>query len=342
MPACAKCGTGLDGSEKFCPKCGQNQEVRPVFAGYRKKGFGKLCVAEAGHSDQLLESTKLMAKRQIIGLVGLVILLVAGVSVFAGIRFLDGTAKGGRTEDSAAVKSVEENKVEKVVNGGIVETHTIVGLFPLTGDLSIFGENSTATAGLAAEDIGVEYLIMGWRGDTWGDGLHAATTASARELGVVTTSANEIRFNPTQNNFRDEAQLPDRFVTEFVKQGAALNKIGFCLIAFDEAVSFLAEATKYSQLSQIIWIGSDGTVLSEAIKSNYTAAKFASEVKFINPMSRFGKLGTQSRHEHVSNHVITTLNRECDEYAYNTYDIIWALALAIDEVGYDRAAVKKV
>ena len=36
------------------------------------------------------------------------------------------------------------------------------------------------------------------------------------------------------------------------------------------------------------------------------------------------------------------LNRETDSYSYGTYDIVWSLALAIDQVGYDPEKVKDI
>jgi len=41
----------------------------------------------------------------------------------------------------------------KQPTGGGLTTHTIVGIFPLTGVLSTFGENSAEVAKLAASDV---------------------------------------------------------------------------------------------------------------------------------------------------------------------------------------------
>jgi len=327
-------------------------------------------------------------------------------------------------------------------DAGGVTTHTIVGIFPLTGVLSTFGENSAEVAKLAAADVnewleaegkdwrlrleiddtategpvgltkmqswfgegvtffagpqasgvaqeclafananqilyispsstspalsiaddylfrfcttddvqgpaiaavaqaaGIEHLIFGWRGDTWGDGLQAAAEASALELGIAIDS-NKLRYDPLQEAFTSEAALLDGYVSEAVASGVALEKIGFNVIGFEEVVPFMVEASKYEQLSQIKWIGSDGTAFSEALLQTPEAAQFANTVKFINAMNK-PEDGSEN-YARVRDHIQELLGRGTDAYSYNTYDIIWALAMSIDQVGYDAAAVKEV
>jgi branched-chain amino acid transport system substrate-binding protein len=327
-------------------------------------------------------------------------------------------------------------------DAGGVTTHTIVGIFPLTGVLSTFGENSSEVAKLAADDVnawleaegkdwrlrleiddtategpvgltkmqswfgegvtffagpqasgvaqellafananqilyispsstspalaiaddflfrfcttdevqgpaiaalaqaaGIEHLIFGWRGDTWGDGLQGAAEASLLELGIAVDS-NKLRYDPLQEAFTSEAALLDGYVSEAVASGVALDKIGFNVIGFEEVVPFMVEASKYDQLRQIKWIGSDGTAFSEALLQTPEAAQFAVDVKWINSMNK-PEDGSEN-YARVRDHIQELLGRETDAYSYNTYDIIWALAVAIDQVGYDAAAAKEV
>jgi branched-chain amino acid transport system substrate-binding protein len=323
-------------------------------------------------------------------------------------------------------------------------THTIVGIFPLTGVLSTFGENSAEVAKLAAADInawleaegkdwrlrleiddtategpvgltkmqswfgegvkffagpqasgvaqeclafanasqilyispsstspalaiaddwlfrfctddniqgpaigaivnaaGAEHVIFGWRGDTWGDGLQGAAEAAVMKYGIAVDS-NKLRYDPLQEAFTSEAALLDGYVTEAVAGGVALDKIVFNVIGFEEVVPFMVEASKYPQLREILWVGSDGTAFSEALLQTPEAAQFAYDVKFINSMNKPAEQTEQSNFDHVRDHIQELLGRETDAYSYNTYDIVWALAMAIDQVGYDPMAVKEV
>ncbi len=192
-----------------------------------------------------------------------------------------------------------------------------------------------------AEAAGVTNLIFGWRGDTWGDGLQGAAAVVAEDKGID-IYPQLLRYDPQKEEFTSEAALLDEYVADLVSQGVALSEIGFNIIAFEEVAPFMAEAARYDNLREIVWIGSDGTALSEALVSHPVASQFAIDVKFINSMNRPAEMTEQSRFDHVRDHIQATLNRETDSYSYNTYDIIWAFALSIDEVGYDSAAVKEI
>lgn len=209
--------------------------------------------------------------------------------------------------------------------------------FRFCADDSIQGPSIAAVAEAAA----VEHLIIGRRGDTWGDGMQEAVSDAALEAGI-STYIDGLRYDPIKETFTAEVARLDQQVTELANRGVPLEQIGFNLIAFEEAASFLAEAAKYPQLRNIVWIGSDGTAFSEAILSHPDASQFAIDVNFINPMGKFLQLGELSKYEHVRQHLNTTLGREPDTYSFNTYDIIWALALTIDRVGYDPIAVREM
>ena len=188
------------------------------------------------------------------------------------------------------------------------------------------------------EDAELDHIIFGWRGDHWGDGLQAAV-ADSLPAGVAVYS-EEIRYDSEEADFAELAADLDSFISDLVGQGYSLEKIGFNLIAFDEAALFLKEAAAYPQLKNIIWIGSDGTARSNAIAMNPIAAAFAAEVEFLSPAFRFYELGEHSNFYRLRQHIIDTLGREPDDYSYNTYDIVWALAHSIDEEGYDTNKVK--
>jgi serine/threonine protein kinase/ABC-type branched-subunit amino acid transport system substrate-binding protein len=359
------------------------------------------------------------------------------------------SAYGGRTDNGVGTGDTnDQSSGAPAVSGSVLPadsptgTVTIVGLFPLTGVLSTFGENSAEVAKLAAADVnewleaegrdwrlrleiedtategpvalskmqhwfgegvqffagpqasgeaqeclafananqilyispsstspglaiaddwlfrfctndiiqgpaigavikasGAEHVIFGWRGDTWGDGLQGAAEASARELGIAIDS-NRLRYDPLKEVFASEAALLADYVSQAVASGVSLNKIGFNIIGFEEVVPFMVEASKYPQLKQIRWIGSDGTAFSEALLRTPAAAQFANDVKFINTMHKTED--STANYARVRGHILQLLGRETDPYSYYTYDIIWCLAIAIDRVGYDSAAVKEI
>ena len=190
-----------------------------------------------------------------------------------------------------------------------------------------------------AKAAGIEHLIFTWRKDTWGDGLQGAAEASVLELGIA-VDKNKLAYDPLQEAFTSEAALLDGYVSDAVAAGVPLEKIGINVIAFEEVVPYMVEASKYPQLGQIKWIGSDGSAFSEALLQTPAAAQFAKEVKFINSMNK-PEDGSEN-YARVQAHVKELLGRETDAYSFNSYDIIWALAMTIDKVGYDSAAAKEI
>ncbi len=207
-------------------------------------------------------------------------------------------------------------------------------LFRFTVDDSAQGP---ALAALVKE-AGVENIILTWRNDTWGAGLQATTADFLNQEGV--NIYQKVQFDPQRTQFSNEVSLLAKYVTELEDQGIPPEKIGIILIAFEEAAFYLAEAANYDQLNRVLWIGTDGTALSEAILQNADAADFSARVKMIHTMSRAPSLALHSNRVHVNYQTRQTLGREIDAYAYKVYDIIWSLALAIDQYGYDPESVK--
>lgn len=191
------------------------------------------------------------------------------------------------------------------------------------------------------QESGAQQVIFAWRGDTWGDGLQKATAEALGELGIQ-VYPQQLRFDPLLEDFTVQAATLNDYVKDLVAQGVALNEIGIAAISFEEIVPFLMAANAYPQLKQVTWFGSDGTAYSAALAGSPVAAAFALETKFISTKSRPAAETEQSRFEHVRQHIQNTLNRETDAYSYNTYDMVWSLAMAIDEAGYDAAAVKAI
>jgi branched-chain amino acid transport system substrate-binding protein len=254
-----------------------------------------------------------------------------------GVKFFSGPQASG--EAMACLEFANSNKILFVSQSSTSPALAIADdwLFRFCTTDALQGP---AIARVAAE-AGVKHLIFSWRGDTWGDGLQSASAAAAGKLNIQ-IYPQALRYDPLLEEFTKEAALLDGYVKDLVGKGVPLKEIGFCIIAFEEIAPFMVAADAYPQLREIVWIGSDGTVKSEALISSAVASKFAADTKFISSMNRPEAFVATSKHEHVKNSLTERLGREPDAYAFNAYDIIWALALAIDEVGYDSEKVRAI
>ncbi|MBC7338684.1 MAG: ABC transporter substrate-binding protein [Firmicutes bacterium] len=184
-----------------------------------------------------------------------------------------------------------------------------------------------------AWEAGVRHLIISWRGDTWGDGLQKGISEAFPKLGGKVYPKG-IRYDPGLEDFPKEAALLNDYVNDLVRQGVPKSQIGIVLIAFEEVAPYMAAAAKYPVLKEVPWFGTDGTAHSAALQKHSVAGPFAAKARFVSTMFAPGA-AEKSRFDYVKDHVQSVLNRETDAYSYNVYDMVWCLALCMDEVGYD-------
>jgi branched-chain amino acid transport system substrate-binding protein len=189
-----------------------------------------------------------------------------------------------------------------------------------------------------AKEAGVKHLIYTWRGDPWGmgDTLQRASEVYAKGAGMQ-IYAKKLRYNYSLKNFAAQAASLNEYVSDLVKKGAALDEIAIVVIAFEEIAPYMSAASAYPQLKQVKWIGSDGTANLPALQQSPEGAGFAAATRFLNPVNSPEVGASRGK---VWAHAHSVLGRETDSYSYNTYDIIWTLAMCIDEVGYDSVKVK--
>jgi len=190
-----------------------------------------------------------------------------------------------------------------------------------------------------AKLLGVTHFLYIWRGDAWGDGLHAVSTGEARKLGL--NIELELRYAPDKTEFSAEVSQLATKVQDLLNRGVEANKIMVEIVGFDEVVAFLSAANDYPVLKQIRWFGSDGTAVTAAIFQDPAATQFAEQTKWINPLF-FAT--TPERKARVDAEVLRVLGRSPpDAYSYAAYSAVWAYALGLMATQkYDAEAVKAI
>ncbi|MEM3644107.1 MAG: ABC transporter substrate-binding protein [Nitrososphaerota archaeon] len=198
-------------------------------------------------------------------------------------------------------------------------------------------------AARVAYDQGVRYLVQVWRGDTWGDGLARATREAFLNILKKTGEAGDViegvRYDPAAKEFSAEVAKLSSLITDLAgKYGK--DKIGIDAVGFEEMVAFIAAAKAYPILSEVKWVGSDGTAGVSGLVKERELAEFCIKVQFLSPI---GTPGVSPHTEKVKKYVRDKLGRDPEPYAYNSYDALWTIALAIDLVDkYDSEAVKAI
>jgi branched-chain amino acid transport system substrate-binding protein len=187
-----------------------------------------------------------------------------------------------------------------------------------------------------AHEYGVKHLIFVWAGHDWADAVKDAAEDAAYSRGITTHA--EIRYNPDPEhaNFPGRAEELNHYVDGLTLDGVEPGEIAICIIAFGEMVDFVNAAAGYDLLRDVLWLGNDGGTWS--LERSETAKEFAADTGFITPGFR-PESGTKS--EDVRRRVLDALGREPDQSAYIMYDMIWSLAMAIDQHGYDAEAIRE-
>lgn len=186
-------------------------------------------------------------------------------------------------------------------------------------------------------DQGIRYVIPVWRGNTWGDGLKAATQKRFEELGG--TYLKGIRYSPGAKEFSAEVSSLASLVKDAINRYGA-DKVAVHYIGFQEAAVLFSQASEYPVLTKVRWYGSDGTALNKAIVGKSTAAKFAIETKHIAPYYA----PTESKsYMRVKDYLAKHGYYEPVPYSFNTYDSVLLATKSMLIAGkYDGEAIKKV
>ena len=186
-----------------------------------------------------------------------------------------------------------------------------------------------------AKKLGVTHMIFVWRGDAWGDGLAELAKKTAKELGIEVV--DEIRYAPEATEFSAEvARLVDT-INKLTAQGVPPEKIMVELIAFGEARAFLLTAADYDVLWKVKWFGSDGTAYESRLVKEPKVAEFSSKTRFVSPI--FAPTETP-KYKELLKEIKDRTGSTPEPYAYNSYDAVWVVALALMSANkYDADAI---
>lgn len=174
---------------------------------------------------------------------------------------------------------------------------------------------------------GVTHIIIVFRNDDWGQGLTSFVERFFTEAGGTVVA--KIAYDPKAPEFSAIVETVRAQIESLQGQGVPLDNIGVDIIGFEELASFLALAAGVDIFRQVKWFGSDGTALSEAIRSSPEAAAFADEVDWKNTIT----FAATDSSAYVFCVVKQRVGFTPDPYSLISYDAAWILTLAILAAG---------
>jgi branched-chain amino acid transport system substrate-binding protein len=184
-------------------------------------------------------------------------------------------------------------------------------------------------------DYGVKAIAVLQRADTWGDGLYAVVEENFKKLGG--TIIERVRYDPEKTEFSAELAVLASKIDGAIKTYGK-DKVGFLLLAFDEAAVIQSQAKDYPALMSVLWFGSDGHVWSDRLVEE--AGQYALIVRHIctyaTTTNSTLRMNFAEKHRAKVGYVPGT-------YSICLYDSIWLVAKAILEAATtDTTVLKKI
>ncbi|MFZ8788664.1 MAG: ABC transporter substrate-binding protein [Acidilobaceae archaeon] len=171
---------------------------------------------------------------------------------------------------------------------------------------------------------GVTHVIIVYRNDDWGKGLADFVELYSKDFKI--TIVDKIPYDPKAPTF---GPIVETVRAKIRGLGVDLSKVAIDLIAFEEGVGFLTEASKIEELGKVKWYGSDGTALSAELLKDPVASTFAAKAVWKNTIT-FAATDIAVR---VYWTVKDRVGYSPDPYSFISYDCLWVLALAIAYAG---------
>jgi branched-chain amino acid transport system substrate-binding protein len=202
------------------------------------------------------------------------------------------------------------------------------------GTLAIAGDNifrftpsdtleAVALVGLMKAD-GMTTIIPFWRNDAGNVGLQVATRALFAQVGSVKAG---VQYPATQPDFAAAlASLKTQVQAAITERGGTAG-IAVAHAGFDEVVDVFKLATTDQVLSSVRWYGTDGTALTEPLRSDPVAAAFARKVSFWAPIPGVDAAAS-ARWQPVAARIAAKAGSPPDAFGLAVYDAVWVAAQA--------------
>jgi branched-chain amino acid transport system substrate-binding protein len=173
---------------------------------------------------------------------------------------------------------------------------------------------------------GIRAIVPLWRNDAGNNGLHESVETRFQALGGRVTRG--FRYEPTTTDFSTATNAVASQIENLISGGVNPSRVAVYLAAFDEVVDVFHSAQANSTLSSTAWYGSDGVALSAVLVADHSAAAFATQVGYPNPI--FGlPAALRNRWQPIANAIEARTGIMADAFALSAYDALFVVNLAL-------------
>ena len=247
---------------------------------------------------------------------------LAGITAFkdAGVEIVIGPQSSAEV---AAIKSYAD------ANGVLVASQSSTA-----GSLAIPNDNifrftpsdtleAVALVGLIKAD-GMATIIPFWRNDAGNIGLQVATRELFSAVGTVKPG---VQYEATQPDIAGSLASLKTQVQEAIAERGGTADVAVAHAGFDEVVDIFKAATGDPVLSSVRWYGTDGTALTEPLRTDAPAAAFARQVNFWAPIPGVDREASD-RWQPIADRIAAKTGTQPDAFGLAVYDAVWVAAQA--------------
>ncbi len=191
---------------------------------------------------------------------------------------------------------------------------------------------------------GIEVLVPVWRGDTWGDGLSAATTSSFVQRGGIIDEG--VRYNPESPEFSASTSLLAEIVQGHVDEYGK-DKVSVIFLGFAEILQFVQSADQHEILDDVRWFGPGANTKEHKLIDDPIGLDFSTNVQFTTVQFAASKMtdtgDVNPIYEKVQDHLTETLGTAPNSFVLSSYDAVWIIGLSMLETqSTDVTKIKSV
>ena len=186
---------------------------------------------------------------------------------------------------------------------------------------------------------GIRAIVPLWRNDAGNNGLHDSVQAAFQLQGGTVEAGYQ--YEPTTIDFSVATASVASQIENLIGGGTDPSTIAVYLAAFDEVVDVFHSAQENTTLSNTAWYGSDGVALSAVLPADSTAAAFAVNAGYPNPIFGLDD-ALQNEWQPIADAIEARTGIVPDAFALSAYDALFVVQRALEDVGdlRDFAAFK--
>lgn len=194
------------------------------------------------------------------------------------------------------------------------------------------GTDDLQTDAITAElkAIGVKAVLITYIGNAWGKGLYETIEPKLEEAGIEIKGYVEYPEPPPADFSPFIAELEGQL--NDLLQTYNASEVAVVAFSYEEAATMLAQTKDDSPLLNVVWLGCDGTALSDKILE---VCDKASKVRMLSTL--FESKG-EAYDELAKKYAERGFGDSPYQYALNAYDAAWVLVLSYIEVVKEKGS----